>query len=407
MLARLSRLVFPIIFLVLVLGIYRLLGTAGAGTSLDFQRRQPRVIEPPLRPSNERTVTDEQLFLILDRLRPPAEWTNTNLLLHALRLWGPDAEFEELGVLSGETLRQFFLDDATFRKITGPETPPLFSIVPETGRVQVRDWTPDDSDRTSSSYHLNDILATLGETGTSLDTPLRTRNGDTNVEQLLASAMGQFHFHQHEFEWSAISYGRYVYPQSGWRNDYGERVTAREVVKELVHAPFAYGPCNGLHRLEAMVVLCGVDAGLDSAKSLGEQRARERLRAPMLKKLRHVVSLLREAQDASGLATSGSWTRLWHLGVESQNDTDVSLSDRILVTGHHLEWLALAPEELVVPHDMVEAASQWVVRAMLEVDDKTLREGYGPFSHAARALCLWRNQHPYEAWRNYQQQQGE
>ena len=133
MLARLSRLVFPIIFLVLVLGIYRLLGTAGAGTSLDFQRRQPRVIEPPIRPSNERTVTDEQLFLILDRLRPPAEWTNTNLLLHALRLWGPDAEFEELGVLSGETLRQFFLDDATFRKITGPETPPLFSIVPETG----------------------------------------------------------------------------------------------------------------------------------------------------------------------------------------------------------------------------------------------------------------------------------
>ncbi|MCA9102107.1 MAG: hypothetical protein KDA63_13180, partial [Planctomycetales bacterium] len=35
-------------------------------------------------------------------------------------------------------------------------------------------------------------------------------------------------------------------------------------------------------------------------------------------------------------------------------------------------------------------------------DETTLRRDYGPFTHAARALCLWRSCDPYDAWRSGQ-----
>jgi len=398
MLARLLRFAFPLVFLAVLLGVYRLVGRGGGHSQPTFERRQPWPIDPQRQP-DPRIVSDEQLFAVLDRLRPPSEWTNTNVLLHALRLWGPQADFGDPRVPNGDQLRQFFLDDAIFRQLAGDSAPSLYRIDAETGHVHVRDWTPDDPDRTSASYHLNDILATLAEIGTSLDTPLLTRDGDTTVGRLLASAMGQLHFRQHEFEWSAISYARYVYPESGWRNDYGQRVTAAGVVSELVGAPLAYGPCNGLHRLEAMVVLLGADEKLAQAGSEGGRRFQEELRAPMLQQLQRVVVLLESAQHEKGF-----WTRSWPAGKEASRDTTAILSDRILVTGHHLEWLALAPAELEVSPNMVRDAAQWAVQAMREVDDETLLEGYGPFSHAARALCLLRSKDPYETWRDYKGQ---
>jgi len=400
MFACLIRFTFPVLFLVLFLGAYRLLGKSMDRSQLTLERRQPRSISHR-REVDPRIVSDEQLFAVLDRLQPPTEWTNTNVLLHAFRLWGPLAEFNDDRVPSGERLRQYFLDDAAFRKLAGSDAPPLYRIDAETGQVHVRDWSPADPDRVSSSYHLNDILATLAETGTSLDTALRTRDGDTTVERLLDTAMGQMHFRQHEFEWSAISYARYVYPESGWRNDYGERITAAEVVRELVGPlTLTYGPCNGLHRLEAMVVLWGADQELGPATSRGDERARQRLRDPMLRYMRQVVALLEVSQHVDGY-----WTRAWPAGQKARTDENASLSDHILVTCHHLEWLALAPPELDVPNEMVVRATQWVVRAIQEVDDQVLRRGYGPFSHAVRALCLWRSKDPYEAWRQYKGQQ--
>ena len=399
MLARLIRFAFPILFLTLFLGAYRLLGKSVDRSQLALERRQPRSIGQRREP-DPRIVSDEQLFAVLDRLRPPTEWMNTNVLLHALRLWGPLAEFDDDHIPSGEQLRQYFMDDAAFRQLAGADAPPLYRIDAETGQVHVRDWSRADPDRVSSSYHLNDILATLAETGTSLDTPLRTRDGDTTVERLLGSAMGQMHFRQHEFEWSAICYARYVYPESGWHNDYGERITVAEVVRELIETPtLTYGPCNGLHRLEAMVVLWGADEELEPATSRGEERARQRMRDRLLGHMQQVVALLEASQHRDGY-----WTRAWPAGEQARADETASVSDRILVTGHHLEWLALAPAELEVPREMVFRAAQWVVRAIQEVEDEALLRGYGPFSHAVRALCLWRSKDPYEAWRQYKGQ---
>ena len=50
------------------------------------------------------------------------------------------------------------------------------------------------------------------------------------------------------------------------------------------------------------------------------------------------------------------------------------------------------------PRETIVRAGQWLVRAMLEVDDETLQTEFGPFSHAARALCLWRGAEPWAVW---------
>ena len=70
----------------------------------------------------------------------------------------------------------------------------------------------------------------------------------------------------------------------------------------------------------------------------------------------------------------------------------------ILATGHHLEWLALAPVEVQPPRESIIRAAQWLVQAMREVDARTLDIDYGPFSHAGRALSLWRGNEAFPAW---------
>jgi hypothetical protein len=75
------------------------------------------------------------------------------------------------------------------------------------------------------------------------------------------------------------------------------------------------------------------------------------------------------------------------------------LHDRLLVTGHQLEWLALAPEEVQPPRQTVIRAAQWLARTLVEMDQKELVDSYGPYTHAARALCLWRSVEPAAAWK--------
>ena len=389
MLSRVLRTTIPLCILLTGLGVYRFAAVGNPTPPLTFPRAHPLVIGP--RFNLPTVVTDEQLFHVLERLKPPRNPVNTNRLLHALRLWGPHAQFDDSEMMSGPAMQRYFLDAAEFGRLAGVDTPPLYEIDTENGNVRVRDWSPGSPHRTTSSYHLNDILATLAETGTPLDTPLVTVDGTTDIKNLARTAMRRLHLEQHEYEWSVISYARYVYPESGWKNQYGERVLVDELVRELIVAPPHYGACNGLHRLEAMVVLCAADDQVTSARRTLAVRSRQKMRDYM----GEVIRLLGAAQSDQGY-----WTRQWPRGKSAREDKSASLADKILVTGHQLEWLALVPRDLEPPRNMVVNAGQWLVRAVQEVDNETLLKNYGPFTHAGRALCLWRSKDPYQAWRD-------
>jgi hypothetical protein len=115
---------------------------------------------------------------------------------------------------------------------------------------------------------------------------------------------------------------------------------------------------------------------------------------------KRAANLLTQAQTVEGY-----WNRQWPRGaqalVRAKGEPADTLYDRLLVTGHQLEWLALAPEEIQPPRETIVRAGQWLTRSLLEMDQKSLLEAYGPYTHAARALALWRNVEPYEAWRRH------
>jgi hypothetical protein len=384
MLARICRITLPVFILLAALAVYRMLAVSSRTPDVVLPRNVPAAILP--RYDDPRVVTDAQLAAVLDRVKPPTDPVTTNNFIHALRLWGPSADFGDAKIPSGRQLRDYFLDDATFRRWAGEHTPPLFYRGKD--GIEVRSYDDRLADRQTSSFHTNDLVATLAETGTPLDTPLVLRDGKARVSDLLATALRNAHPDQLEYEWTAIAYARYVFPQPGWRNKYGQKMDVDLLVDQIVRQPPQLGPCNGLHRLEALAVLYRADEQ--------HQMLRPKTKHKTLRYMQLSSQMLVQAQTPDGF-----WTRQWSRGPAASQVNQANpatLHDKLLVTGHHLEWLALAPEEVQPPRETVVRAAQWLTRTLLEMDEKELQQAYGPYTHAARALCLWRSKEPGEAW---------
>lgn len=391
MLARISRWTLPSLIIVAALGVYRLIMVSASSTVLasSTQVQVSQTVPWPVLPRYDvkQVATDAQLAAVMDRLQPAVADRITNNIVHALRLWGPAARFDAADNLSGAEMLDYLLDDAVFQQISSGSQPLFF--LDENGSLQVRAWEHDYEHRISSSYHTNDILATFGESGVPLETEIITRQGASSVGDLLNSALLDFHISQFEYEWSAISYARYAYPLKKWRNKYGEVIRLNDLVNELIRHPLPNGPCNGLHRLEAMAVLYRIAEQSEESDALPVWTRRR-----MVHHMTQISGLLVQSQSSDGY-----WTRRWPEGAVADTDDLASLYDRVLVTGHHLEWLALAPQEAQPPRENVVRAAQWLIRVILEADEAELNKNYALLTHSARALCLWRSQDPYQAWR--------
>ncbi len=377
----------PVLLLAAACGVYRLAVAGNQEPPIQVAKPQPNLVAP--RYDEPLVATDEQLHGLLARMRPPAGKPDTNIWVHALRMWGPQAEFNDPAHPDGATMLAYYLDDREFRRLAGDAAPPLFEI-DEYG-VRVRPWFAANDHQRTGAVHVDDLLATLAESGVPLDTPLHTREGETTVGALLDRAMLHFHRDQHEYEWSLISYARYLFPTLEWTTKYGERMTVDEAVDELIEQDPHNGICGGTHRLEALVVLNRVD----EQYNVLPRRTKQKLLAHLHDMSRRLVA---------SQYPDGQWGKNWPRGAAALAEDPGIIDDQILATGHHLEWLALAPPEVQPPRETIVRAGQWIARTMLELDQADIERRYGPFSHAARALCLWRNMEPYEAWQQLNQQ---
>jgi hypothetical protein len=384
MLARLSRIVLPPLIVAAAWLIFRLAFVSAGSEPIEPARREPWTIAAQF--DEPRVITDEQLAAVLDRVKPPVAPLKTNNMVHALRLWGPAADFHDPQLPTGQQMRDYLLDDRTFQRYAGLSVPPIFYR--DRDGLAVRSFDDGLANRDTSSYHADDLLATLAETGTPLETPMHLRDGEATVGQLLNDSLRRFHLDRLEYEWAIITYARYVFPQKQFTNQWGDRIDVDQLIDEAIGPALELGPCNGLHRLEALVVLYRAD---EQAQAL-----RPRTKAKIVAHLKRVSDLLAQSQTVQGF-----WTRQWPQGAAAATPAQGEAGDvydHILVTGHQLEWLALAPEEVQPPRETIVRAGQWLARTLLELDQKDLEAAYGPYTHAARALALWRNQDPYQAW---------
>ena len=74
----------------------------------------------------------------------------------------------------------------------------------------------------------------------------------------------------------------------------------------------------------------------------------------------------------------------------------------VIATGHHLEWLAIAPKELHPPHDQILKAADWIIKNTTSKTKKEILSNYTFYSHVGNALALWRSTRAPVFWKEWE-----
>lgn len=345
----------------------------------------PRVEPVHVRPlyDDPVAISDEVLHRVLARLRPRFQGPSPkiNHVDHALRMWGAPAEFKEDGFVSGLEMRDLLLDHRRYSERWGDVTPAL--LVPTEDGVTVSVQL---GPQTSS--HVDHTLATMAEIGTPLDYPVITSTGEVSLREIFVAAREAFTINQVEYEWSTLAFAMYMPEKAGWFSRDGQHVTFDRLAERIMRQRLTQGVCRGNHRTYTLAMLLRIDDQNRIFSDEGRQR--------VMNWLKDVTARLVASQRPDGF-----WDDQWS-GPEPEGSPPPpgsnfsELGMRINVTGHVLEWWAMAPSELLPPDDVRLRATKWLVDTIEGLSDAEVRSYYTYLTHAGRALALWRGQYPHE-----------
>lgn len=368
--------------LLLSLGAYRM-RVLSEDERLPPLREEPLAIGPLY--NDAAVATDEQLQLIMQKLRPRlnGKQTNINYVDHALRMWTSAATFRERGFASGDDLRRVLVDHQEFVRLYGPDRPPL--LVDEDNAVTVRTQEGD-----VSCSHTDHTLASLAEVGTPLSFPIVAAAHTTSYRALLERALHEFSLNQPEYEWTAMLYALFMPEAKRWRTKEGQELTFDRIAERIMREAWPKGVCLGTHRLFTLSVYLRVDEEFHILSA--DSRVR-------------IVNFLQDATRrlVKNQHPDGFWNDQWAYAqpassVPSDREGD-HLGERMVATGHIVEWWAISPPEIQPPRDVVVKAGQWLVRIVSPMDDGQLRANQVYLTHIGRGLALWRSRTPLEVIR--------
>jgi hypothetical protein len=361
--------------------------------TISWRQRQASRALPPLR---ERSITlkplydhpwmasDEQLEATLRKLYPRLRGPEPkiNYVDHAYRIWGPDAVFDDPEALSGGEMRDVLLNHERFAEVW-PRTP---SFLQQNKNDR---WGLRTKEGVATASHTDHSLASISEAGISRDYPVITSAGRTTFAELMETSLSEFSVDQMEYEWSILAYTLFIPPTTTWITSEGQQVTFDALADRLMREMLPNGVCFGHHRIAALVTMLRVDSEVTSILS---PSTRQRI----IKYLTVVAQQLVKTQHPYGY-----WDEGW-IGTKPQvkeGEEAIAgdeLKNRIIATGHILEWLAWAPEEVHPPRENLTRAAQWVVRAIEQQEISEIMENFAFPTHAANALALWRKTTPTE-----------
>ena len=358
-------------------------------TRIDLDRRLPPLREKPLAVGTlydtPVVVSDDQLVRVLKKLRPHnlKEKTKINHIDHALRFWGVPAKFDDPKFFDGAQLRSVLTDNRVFRAIYGEKAKSLLVDAKTGVRVRVAEGP-------ASSSHVDHTLAGLAEVGTPLEFPLITPTRATIYRAMLEQSLRDFSLNQVEYEWSSLAYALFV-PVDRWHSTEGQEITFDRLAQRIMRQEVPQGVCFGNHRLYTLAILLRID---EEHNKIFQPETREQV----IEFLAEMTQRLAGSQHADGY-----WDGDWPTAAKSDKSDRTSgdsVADRILATGHALEWWSMVPkstaERLHPPRDTLARAGQWLVKTIDNLTDEQTENYFTFLSHAGRALSLWRNKFPYE-----------
>jgi len=331
-------------------------------------------------------ISDEELGCVLKKIVPRFSRSHLrpNLVEHALRTWGSEIVFHNPDAISGPQMKDFLTDSAKYMESWGKNNPPLME--PTADGIHVR-WGED----SSSSVHHDHTLAALTEAGLTMDAPVFTNVRALQVRNVLAEALRDFHLDERETEWSALSFALWMAPQksSAWHNGEGRRITFDMVAERLMRNHKRDGVCLGTHRVYSLMLMVRLN------KEYGGQLISPQTVSEIMEYLQVARDMIIASQSADG-----SWPANWTDGAEAEAKADPKekAHKRVIATGHHLEWLSIAPLELHPPREQILKAADWLVQNVNETPQAEIDQNYTFYSHVGKALSMWRKTSPAQFW---------
>jgi hypothetical protein len=384
---------------IIFLGVQAVIICAAAGwAAVRVQHREAAEQLPPLRDKPidvqplydyDFVVTDEQLKRVLHKLRPRFQGKETKIYHtdHNLRAWTSAAKFDGAEFMSGEQMLSLLTDHQSFAQVYGEDSEAL--LIDEGAGVRVRD-----KEGAKSTSHTDHTLACMAEVGIPLSYPIVTPNRRTTFRAILEQSLRDFSLNQEEYEWSALAYVLFVPPTSSWTTTEGQKVSFDILADRIMRESLTRGVCAANHRFHALVMFLRVD---DMMQDEGNPPILSpQVRAHIIEYLQGVTAILVRNQHPDGF-----WNRNWPEGApqssEPTEEDGDNLGDRIIATGHVLEWWALAPQEILPPdRNVMIKAGQWLVKTIDDLTPQQVLDYQSFLSHSGRALALWRGRLPVE-----------
>jgi hypothetical protein len=352
-------------------------------------RERPIQISPLRNMAN--VVSEDDLVVLLCAALPWWNPPSVPSVYHELKLWGPYAAFTKdmLGIeRKGERLVEMLLSDKACRAYT-VATGGHYLLDSPFGIRPVLLGT-DDAIETRGEAHYGQLLQVAGEAGLPSTTSVTTASGRMgNLKEIYQDEIMRFSLHQ-ELDFIACTLAYWHPPQKAWKNQFGNESNFDELVSKLLATPLGKGSCGGCHLPYAVVTILRVDELYPLLSANVRQQA--------LTWLRHLCQLLEYRWS-----DRGGWDRTWSKNDEPSFVTGNDNLDLITITGHHLEWMALAPKE-VQPSETTVKRAVAALRRDVESLPPLTQQSFKTLlvvSHAARAVALWRGDNPFSVWMKY------
>ena len=376
---------FQIVFLGVAVG-----GTTYRWRELEKEKELPLLRATPLKLTPRYDcpwiISDEQLEQVLSKLYPRLRGPEPkiNFVDHAFRFWGPDAEFDDPEALSGREMRDLLLNQDVFAR----SWPDALPFLLEDEEDEENEWGV--AVRTREGHatcaHVDHTLASLSEAGTPRDYPVVTTDRTTTFGELLRSSLHEFSLNQMEYEWSALAYVLFLPPTNRWYSTEGQEITFDRFADRLMRQELKQGVCYGHHRTHALVAFLRIDEEIPILSPQTRQK--------IIDYLIEISRTLVRSQHHYGY-----WGPDWHTGAPPEDvDQHISVADalkfRILSTGHIMEWMSVAPEEVHPPREVLVRAGQWLVKAIEQLGLEEIKDQYPFVTHVGNALAYWRGYYP-------------
>ncbi len=340
------------------------------------------------------SVSEEDLVSVLCGALPLWNPPSVPSAYHELRLWGRNCAFtkEMLGAeRSGDDLVKILLnDDVCVAKTASPGgnyllDSPFGIRVIQAGTLDAVEYR--------AEAHYGQLLKVIGQVGVPADTPVSTSSGRVgNVVDLYQDEVMRFSLlGELEFIGCALAY--WHPPQKTWRDQFGNEFSFDQLLSKLIAVPLGKGGCGGTHLPYTVVTILRVDEQYPILSADVRQKARD-----------WVATLTQWLEDHQ--AGLGGWDKSWGQPGAVGYLYGEELLDRITITGHQLEWMALVPSDDLRPAVTViqraVAALRRDVDALPPIEYRSFKTLL-PVSHGARALALFRGQDPFTVWLKYWQ----